>query len=170
MPNLEINNNIKEKIKDYQNLIKKSEKKQEKSVEKKEFEDKSFEEKQEDSLELIEQETDGGGQEGIVGSSNISQQKNDRKKKIENILASDLKDNYLKMTSERQREFKRVGEETAVKINNLFDKTKVKVKIIINLIKNWLSLIPGINMYFIEQEAKIKSDEIMKIKKVDDES
>jgi len=32
------------------------------------------------------------------------------------------------------------------------------------LIKKWLLLIPGVNKYFLEQEAKIKADEIVKMK------
>ncbi len=169
MPNLEIKNNLKEKIKDYQDLIKESEKNKEKSLEKKESFDnvKKQEEKTKETMPSI---SEGDGQEGIVGSSNLTQQKAQRKKKIENILASDLKEAYLKMTPQKQKEFKLVGEETAIKINNLLDKTKVKIKTIINLIKNWLSIMPGINKFFIEQEAKIKTDEIMKIKGLNDKS
>ena len=68
------------------------------------------------------------------------------------------------MPKSKQREFKGEGEKTAAKINQLMSKTKVNVKKIINLIKKWLSIIPGINSFFLEQEAKIKADEIFKIK------
>ena len=36
---------------------------------------------------------------------------------------------------------------------------------IIDVIKKWLSIIPGINKFFLEQEAKIKTDKIMELKK-----
>ena len=44
------------------------------------------------------------------------------------------------------------------------DKAKLKVKKVVNLIKKWLTMIPGVNKFFLEQEAKIKTDEIVKLK------
>ena len=87
-----------------------------------------------------------------------------RQKQIESVLSSGLKDIYLNLTPDKQKQFKRVGEETAIKINKLLAKTRVNIGAIIRLIKKWLSLVPGINKYFLEQEAKIKADEIVKIK------
>lgn len=68
------------------------------------------------------------------------------------------------MPQHKQKEFERVGKEISQKINDLLDKAKVKIKNIINLIKKWLLIIPNINKYFLEQEAKIKADEILKIR------
>ncbi|HZJ41757.1 MAG TPA: hypothetical protein VFD51_01950 [Patescibacteria group bacterium] len=56
------------------------------------------------------------------------------------------------------------GEDTTAKINLLLNKTKIKVDKIISLIKKWLKIIPGINHFFLEQEAKIKADKIINIK------
>ena len=42
---------------------------------------------------------------------------------------------------------------------------KVKVKEIVKLIIEWLKIIPGASRYFLEQEAKIKTDKILKLKK-----
>ena len=88
-----------------------------------------------------------------------------RQREIENILSAGMQDIYLNLTPEKRREFKRTGEETAVKINKLLTKAKINLGEIIKLIKKWLSLIPGINKYFLEQEAKIKADEIIKMRK-----
>jgi hypothetical protein len=44
------------------------------------------------------------------------------------------------------------------------DKAKFKARQVIDLLKKWLSLIPGINLYFLEQEVKIKTDKIMKMR------
>lgn len=82
-------------------------------------------------------------------------------KRIESILEEGLGELYAGMTPERQVEFKRVGEETASKIASLLLEAKVHVKKIIDLIRNWLKLIPGVNKYFLEQEAKIKADKII---------
>jgi hypothetical protein len=68
------------------------------------------------------------------------------------------------MNAAQQQEFKKSGEETVKKINNLLDKTKIKAGKIIDLIRAWLRLIPGINRFFLEQEAKIKADKIIKVK------
>ena len=68
------------------------------------------------------------------------------------------------MTPEKQKVFKEEGEKTTKKINILLDATKVNVGKIINLIKHWLSLIVGANRFFLDQEAKIKADKIIRIK------
>lgn len=87
-----------------------------------------------------------------------------RQKQVENILAEDLAEIYLSLSPEKRQEFKIKGEETAKKINQLLAKTKINVREIIKLIKKWLALIPGMNKYFLEKEAKIKADEIIKMK------
>lgn len=83
---------------------------------------------------------------------------------VEEVLAEDLEDEYVKMTPKQQKKFKQEGEVTAIKINTLLQKTKTKVKKIIDLIRKWLQLIPGVNKFFIEQEAKIKADKLMDMK------
>ena len=85
-------------------------------------------------------------------------------RKIEHVLQDGLKEMYLDMPDSKKQKFKYEGEKTAVKINQLINKTKINIKKIISLIKKWLLIIPGVNNFFIEQEAKIKADEIVKIK------
>jgi hypothetical protein len=88
-----------------------------------------------------------------------------RQKQIDNILAEGLNDVFLEMDPKQQRIFKEEGEKTASKINIILSSAKIKIKNIIDLIKNWLKLIPKINPHFLEQEAKIKADKIIKLKK-----
>ena len=87
-----------------------------------------------------------------------------RQKQVENILAQGLEEIYLNLAPQKQQEFKKMGEETAGKIGRLLAKTKINIGEIIKLIKKWLALIPGINKYFLEQEDKLKADEIVKMK------
>ena len=87
-----------------------------------------------------------------------------RQKQIENVLAKGITEVYLNLAPAQRQEFKRAGEATARKINQLLLQTKINIGKIIKLIKKWLSLIPGVNKYFLEQEAKIKADEIIKMK------
>mgnify|MGYP007030126443 CR=1 FL=1 len=35
------------------------------------------------------------------------------------------------------------------------------IKKIINRIRSWLSIIPGVNSYYVDQEAKIKTEKIL---------
>ena len=84
---------------------------------------------------------------------------------IDKILSEGLNDIFLEMTKEQQKQFQEKGEETVKKITLLLREAKVKVNRIVELIKNWLKLIPGVNKFFLEQETKLKVDKIMKMKK-----
>jgi len=98
-----------------------------------------------------------------VSNSNISYE--DRRiQAIEEIMSAGLDQAFLKMSPKEQKKFKEEGEKTAKKINILFKKAKLEANKVIKLISRWLQLIPGVNRFFLEQEAKIKSDKIIKIK------
>ena len=80
---------------------------------------------------------------------------------IENLLSDDLTDLFLALPDEKKWEFKQKGEETASKIQEMVQGGKLKVKKIFDLIRDWLKIVPGVNKFFLEQEAKIKADKIM---------
>lgn len=101
----------------------------------------------------------------IVSLTNAQQQLREEERAIEKILEKDLEDVYLNLPPDKQREFRAKGEEAAKKINILLHKAKIQVKKIIDVIKKWLSLIPGVNKFFLEQEAKIRADAILRLKK-----
>lgn len=83
-------------------------------------------------------------------------------KQIESVLEEDLGEIYNNLTPAEQKAFKIKGEETTRTIFQLvYQKTKIKVKKIVKLIRNWLKTVPGINKFFLEQEAKIKADKIV---------
>lgn len=100
----------------------------------------------------------------VVAAGLMSEEEKKRQKQIEKVLATGLEEIYLSMSAAKQREFKLAGERTASQINQLLSQIKVKIKEIINLIKKWLAIIPGLNQFFLEQEAKIKTDEILKLR------
>ncbi len=81
--------------------------------------------------------------------------------KIERILEEDLGDLYLKMDAAHQRIFKEEGEKTVRQIERVILTGKSVLSRITELIRRWLKLIPGVNKFFIEQEAKIKADKIL---------
>lgn len=80
---------------------------------------------------------------------------------VEAILSEHMDEIFLQMTPQEQMAFQQQGEDTATKINVLLNETKVKVKEVLNLIKRWLQLIPGVSKFFLEQEAKIKTDRLL---------
>ncbi len=88
-----------------------------------------------------------------------------RDEQIDAILSDGLTDIYLKLPPKKQAEFRAGGEVAVKKISELLSHTKVKIKQIVAIIKKWLALIPGINKFFLEQEAKIKADKIISLKK-----
>jgi len=104
------------------------------------------------------------GEGNIVATSQAQAYQKQQATAIDNILAEGLNDIYLKMKPADQSAFKKKGEETVTKINALLSQTKVKVSKIVDLIRRWLQLIPGINKFFLEQEAKIKADKIIRLK------
>jgi len=95
--------------------------------------------------------------------STASLTKDEVTKKIEKIMESGLSDAYNRLSPIAKQEFKIKGEETANDIRDLLNNTKIKVKKIIKLIIEWLSMLPGINKFFLEQEAKIKTDRIIEL-------
>ncbi len=82
---------------------------------------------------------------------------------IERILEEDLSELYFKLPEDKKLEFRQTGESTARQIDVLLSAASVKVKKIVELIRRWLSIIPGINKFFLEQEAKIKADHLLKM-------
>lgn len=84
--------------------------------------------------------------------------------RIEKVMEDGLGDAFLALTPIQKQEFKIKGEETAWQIRQLMKKTHVKIKEIFRLIYEWLKILPGINKFFLEQEAKIKADKILSLK------
>lgn len=84
---------------------------------------------------------------------------------IEDILSEDLQDAYTRMDPNLQKKFKAEGERVAGMIEKMLHETQVNTSKIFSLILGWLKLIPGVNKFFLDQEAKLKADKIIKINK-----
>ncbi len=83
---------------------------------------------------------------------------------IERVMEDGLADVYVKMPPGLQKKFKAKGETTAKKIQIILQQTKFKTHKIFRLIISWLKIIPGVNKFFIRQEAKIKTEKIINLK------
>jgi hypothetical protein len=83
---------------------------------------------------------------------------------IKSILSENLVDIYYQLPFEVRADFRKRGEEAANKIRKILMQAKVKAHEILEIILNWLKSLPRISRYFLEQEAKIKADKILKMK------
>ncbi len=127
--------------------------------------EQDLEQQGEQQKELSEQISSMTGESAAATATAPVSVNKEREKQIENFLATGLEDMYLGMDTSKRKEFKEAGEKTAQEINNLMEKTKLNVKKVVDLIKKWLMIIPGVNKFFLEQEAKLRADKIMQIKK-----
>lgn len=88
---------------------------------------------------------------------------------IERVLEEDLALLYGTLNEKQRVQFRVEGEKTAAKIETLLKKAKITLMEVIKLIRKWLVLIPGVNIFFIEKEAKIKAEKILMLRKEEEE-
>jgi hypothetical protein len=84
---------------------------------------------------------------------------------IENVLEENLGNFFANLKYQQQIEFKETGEAAALKIKTILHHGVYRIKDIVSIITNWLKSLPGINKFFLEQEAKIKADKIIDLYK-----
>ena len=82
-------------------------------------------------------------------------------KEIEEVLEEDLKDLYAAMPPDKQKLFRAKGEETSSAVRTLVQAAHINAKKIFQLIRTWLVILPGVNRFFLEQVAKIKTDKVL---------
>ena len=87
-----------------------------------------------------------------------------RQEAIDDILEDGLTDIYLSLSPEKQQELQKVGAQTVRQIDVLLDHVKSQWRKIMSLVRHFLSIIPGLNKFFLEQEVKIKTDRIIALK------
>ena len=82
---------------------------------------------------------------------------------LEKILEDGLGEYVAAMPEEARIRFLYKGQETANAITLMVHGLKMQAKKVVELIRSWLLTIPGINKFFLEQEAKIKTDKILEL-------
>lgn len=80
---------------------------------------------------------------------------------IEAILEDGLADTYQALDDVTKEEFRIQGEVTATAIAKILQGARVHARKIVKLIMGWLRIIPGMSRFFLEQEAKIKTDRLL---------
>ncbi len=81
--------------------------------------------------------------------------------RVEKIMEDGLGAYYQNLPPEAKLKFKQTGEAAAVEISQMVRALKIKVRRVLRLLRDWLLTIPGVNKFFLEQEAKIKTDRIL---------
>ncbi len=79
---------------------------------------------------------------------------------LETALSDGLADIYRELPESKKPVFRAKGEEIAMVVRDMIASGKISVPKILQLIRAWLRLIPGVNKFFLEQEAKIKADKL----------
>jgi len=92
--------------------------------------------------------------------SNVSR-KDPAVRGVESILEEDLADAYAKMNPALQAKFRKEGERVTGKIVAMMRGAKLKAREVLALVSGWLKMIPGVNKFFLIQEAKIKTDKLV---------
>lgn len=91
-------------------------------------------------------------------SSNFARQ-------VEGVMEEDLEDLYQDLSDAEKLIFKSKGEEAASRISLLLQDARIKIQEIFKILLGWLRYLPGVSRAFVEQEAKIKTDQLIKLKK-----
>lgn len=82
-------------------------------------------------------------------------------KKVEEILEEDMAETYQSLPPELRAKFKQRGEAVAEAVKVMISSAKIQAKKVLKLIVAWLRIIPHVNRFYLEQEAKLKTDLIM---------
>ena len=83
---------------------------------------------------------------------------------IEKILEDGVGEYYATMPPKLQKRFKDNGTKITRSIEKLFLSKQNKIVEIAKLVHDWLDIIPHASPFYLEQEAKTKADEIMRLK------
>ena len=89
------------------------------------------------------------------------QEKDKYRVKVERILEQNLWDLYFALPQGSREKFKAEGEKAAATLRAAIEGKKVKPNQVLGAVHKWLKTIPRVNPYFLEQEAKIKTDQVM---------
>jgi hypothetical protein len=84
---------------------------------------------------------------------------------VDSILKEGLEEAVAAMPEDAKQRFWQKGKEIGALVADMVRHYKVEVKRVLHLLKEWLISIPGVNRFFLEQEAKIKTDRILDLER-----
>ena len=86
-------------------------------------------------------------------------------REIQHILSEDIADIYRQLPPERKTLVAQEGRVATSRIMDLLHETTVRLKELVKVLRAWLQKIPGLNRFFVEQEARIKARKILTLKR-----
>lgn len=82
-------------------------------------------------------------------------------KAVEQVLEEGMEDVYAKMDASHKQKFNKEGDRVAGLVAEMVRRAKVKSREVLKLITGWLRIIPHVNRFYLDQEAKLKTDKIL---------
>lgn len=79
---------------------------------------------------------------------------------VEAVLSENISEIYKQLPEQKKALFRQTGEHVAAQVTQMIKGGIMQIKKILQWIRSWLMIIPGVNTFFLEQEAKIKADKI----------
>lgn len=96
-------------------------------------------------------------------SATANMGKDELSAKIEKVLEENIGEAYQLLSPSGKQAFKIKGEKTTATVKEMIQSGHAKARKIFSLLLEWLRMLPGVNRFFLEQEAKIKTDKLMKL-------
>ena len=84
--------------------------------------------------------------------------------RLRRILSEDMTELMAPLSTDKKQEVQAEGLKAIQKLQLLLRRTHLRFRQVLQLIWHWLKRIPGINRFFLEQEAKKKTEEILEFK------
>lgn len=82
---------------------------------------------------------------------------------VETMLAGGLESFYKGLSAKDQETFRKKGEEISKELAGMVKRLSIDLKRALQLVRDWLLVIPGVSKFFLEQEAKIKVDMLKRL-------
>lgn len=100
---------------------------------------------------------------GTVAATNAypAASKDETTVNVERVMEEGLGQTYSKLSEKDKIRFKQEGERVVREVSGMIRSLKVQADRVLKLIRKWLSIIPGVNKWFMAQEAKIKTDRLV---------
>lgn len=87
--------------------------------------------------------------------------KDELRMKVERVLEENLWELYLGLPPAARQKFREAGEKVATEMRALIDAEKIKPAEVHAKVDHWLKTIPRVNPWFLLQEGKIKTDNVL---------
>lgn len=100
---------------------------------------------------------------GSAGQAVTDAQKDEVTIEVEKVLEDGMGPFYAALPEDARPLFKKKGEEASLEISDMVRNFRVQASRVLQLVYLWLKTIPGVNKFFLEQEAKIKTDRIIQL-------